>query len=465
MENHGAPTLPLQGVRILSVEDYLQLPWCTVILADMGAEVIRVESLARVETRTMGPYPDNRPGQRFWDQGGIHHLWNRNKRSLTLDLTKPQGVDASKRLVAISDVVAENNRAGVMERFGLDYEALRQVKPDIIMLRTTGYGQTGAWRRYGAFARTVDAVTGLSHLTGYKGGPPVRANPSYMDITAAWNNALVILMALHYRRRTGKGVFIDMSMYETGISCIGVALLEYQTSGTYPPRMGNAHRWMVPHGCYPCAGQDEWVTIAVRTEEEWKRLCQVMGRPDLLEDPRFATYEARWANQDALDALIARWTRTLDKRTVMLRLQEQGIPSASVFHAKDLLTDPHFRQRGFFERYTHPPEVEGVGTRVYTVRPYQFSRSRGSIRFIARLGEHNRPVLADLLGYSPEAIAEMELAGVIGTEPVDAERLRPRPSPPEAQVRLGSSAFWDPDYRKVLALEEQQEGGAHDAQA
>lgn len=454
MNNNGQCSLPLHGVRILSVEDYLQLPWATVILADMGAEVIRIESLARVESRTMGPYPDNRPGQRFWNQGGIHHLWNRNKMSLTLDLAKPEGVDAFRRLVAISDVVAENNRAGVMERFGLDYDALRKVKPDIIMLRTTGYGQTGAWRRYGAFARTVDAVTGLSHLTGYKGGPPVRANPSYMDITAAWNNALVILMALHHRRRTGKGIFIDMSMYETGVSCIGVALLEYQASGTYPPRMGNAHRWMVPHGCYPCAGEDEWVTLAVRTDEEWARLCQAMGRSDLLADPRFATYEARWANQEALDALIAEWTRSQDKRTVMHRLQEQGIPAAAVFHSKDLLTDPHFRQRGFFERYTHPPEVEGVGTRVYTGRPYQFSRSKGSIRFIAGLGKHNRTILGDLLGMEEETIASMEKMGIIGTEPVDAERLRPKPAPPEQYMRIGASAFRDPDYKKVLGLEE-----------
>ncbi|MCS7206655.1 MAG: CoA transferase [Dehalococcoidia bacterium] len=454
MIGQGQTTAPLQGVRIVSVEDYLQLPWCTVLLADMGAEVIRVESLARGETRTMGPYPDNRIGQRFWDQGGIHHLWNRNKMSLTLDLTTPQGVEAFKALVAISDVVAENNRAGVIERFGLDYEALRRVRPDLIMLRTTGYGQTGAWRRYGAFARTVDAVTGLSHLTGYAGGPPVRANPSYMDITAAWNNALVILMALHYRRRTGRGVFIDMSMYETGITCIGVALLECQASGTYPPRIGNGHRWMVPHGCYPCAGEDEWVTLAVRTEEEWRRLCQVMGRPDLLTDPRFATYPARWQNREALDALIAAWTRTLDKRTVMHRLQEQGIPAAAVFHAKDLLTDPHFRQRGFFERYTHPPEVEGVGTRVYTGRPYQFSRSKGSIRFIARLGEHNHPILGDLLGLDAARITQMEREGIIGTVPVDAERLRPKPAPPEEQVRIGGVAFRDPQYRTVLGLDQ-----------
>ncbi|MFN3974660.1 MAG: CaiB/BaiF CoA transferase family protein [Dehalococcoidia bacterium] len=452
MNANDPSSLPLQGVRILTVEDYLQLPWATVILADMGAEVIRVESLARGETRTMGPYPDNRPGQRFWDQGGIHHLWNRNKMSLTLDLARPEGVDAFKRLVAISDVVAENNRAGVMERFGLDYDTLRQIRPDIIMLRTTGYGQTGAWRRYGAFARTVDAVAGLSHLTGYKGGPPVRANLSYMDITAAWNNALVVLMALHYRRRTGKGTFIDMSMYETGVSCIGVALLEYQASGTYPQRMGNAHRWMVPHGCYPCAGEDEWVTICVRSEQEWAQLCHVMGRPDLISDPRFATYSARWANQEALDAIVEQWTRTLDKRTVMHRLQERGVPAGAVFHARDLLTDPHFRERGFFERYTHPPEVEGVGTRVYPGRPYRFSRSQGSIRFIARLGEHNYAVLGNLLGMEETAIAQMEREGVIGNTPVNAERLRPKPTPPEEQVRGLASAFHDPHYKKVLGL-------------
>ena len=164
--------MPLKGVRILTVEEWLQLPWATVNLAEMGAEVIRVESLGRMVVRNIGPYPDNKVGERFWNQGATYHNWYRSKKSVTLDLRTQDGAEAFKELVAISDVVAENNRAGIMERFGLTYDVLRQVKPDLIMLRSTGYGQTGEWRDYGAFARTVEAMSSLSHMTGFSDGPP-----------------------------------------------------------------------------------------------------------------------------------------------------------------------------------------------------------------------------------------------------------------------------------------------------
>ena len=245
--------MPLRGVRIVTVEEWLQLPWATVNLSEMGAEVIRVETLGRMVVRNLGPYPENKVGKRFWNQGGTHHTWSRSKKSLTLDLKTPEGADAFKELVSISDVVTENNRPGIMERFGLDYEALRQVKPDLIMLRTTGFGQTGEWREYGAFARTVEAVTSLSHMTGFPDGPPVRANTSYVDLTTCWNNMLVVLMALYHRNRTGEGAFIDMSMYESGVSNVGVGLLEQQATGSSPQRMGNLYQ--LPHQGSPLSSE------------------------------------------------------------------------------------------------------------------------------------------------------------------------------------------------------------------
>ena len=445
--------MPLRGVRIVTVEEWLQLPWATVNLSEMGAEVIRVETLGRMVVRNLGPYPENKVGKRFWNQGGTHHTWSRSKKSLTLDLKTPEGADAFKELVSISDVVTENNRPGIMERFGLDYEALRQVKPDLIMLRTTGFGQTGEWREYGAFARTVEAVTSLSHMTGFPDGPPVRANTSYVDLTTCWNNMLVVLMALYHRNRTGEGAFIDMSMYESGVSNVGVGLLEQQATGSSPQRMGNLHRWMVPHGCYQCAGDDNWVTIAVRSEEEWNLLSDVMNRLDLAQDPRFSSYEARWNHRDELDCYIEEWTQALSHHQVMHLLQQKGIPAAAVLNSRDVLTDPHFRSRGFFEKYTDPSEVEGVGTRWYVGRPYKFSKSYGEIRLVSQLGQHNEYVLKELLAMEESAISQMTEAGIIGTEPTNVDQLNPQPADIEGQLRMGSIAFQDPSYKKVLGIE------------
>ena len=451
--NPNSKRMPLRGVRILTIEEWLQLPWATVNLSEMGAEVIRVESLGRMVVRNLGPYPENKVGERFWNQGGTHHTWSRSKKSVTLDLRTPEGAEAFKELVAISDVVTENNRTGIMERFGLTYETLRQVKPDIIMLRTTGYGQTGEWRGYGAFARTVEAMSSLSHMTGFPDGPPVRANTSYVDITTCWNNMLVVLMALHHRNRTGEGAFIDMSMYESGVSNVGVALLQRQISGSNPERTGNLHRWMAPHGCYECAGDDKWVTIAARDEYEWLELCDVMGRPELPGDPRFSSIDARWRHREELDCIIQAWTRTLDNLQVMHLLQERGVPAGAVLNARDVLTNSHFRSREFFEKYTDPPEVEGVGTRWYAGRPYKFSKSYGQMRMVAQLGQHNDYALKELLALDESAIASMTEAGIVGTVPTHAEQLNPQPADIEGQLRMGSIALYDPDYRKVLGLD------------
>ena len=445
---------PLRGVRILTVEEWLQLPWATVNLAEMGAEVIRVESLGRMVVRNIGPYPENTVGERFWNQGGTYHNWYRSKKSLTLDLRTPKGADAFKELVAISDVVAENNRAGIMERFGLTYDVLRQVKPDLIMLRSTGYGQTGEWRDYGAFARTVEAMSSLSHMTGFPDGPPVRANTSYVDITTSWNNMLAVMMALHHRNKTGEGCEIDMSMYETGVSSVGVALLERQLTGESPERMGNQHPWIAPHGCYACAGYDKFVTLSARDEGEWRALCDAMGRPELADDPRFSSGEARWRNRDELDSLIEGWTRSLDHVQVQHLLQERGVPAGAVLNARDVLTNPHFRSRNFFEKAEDPPEVEGVGARMYAGRPYKFSRSQGQVRGASYLGQHNDYALRELLGMDTASIGALEEAGVAGTVPTGVESMNPQPMDIEGQIRQGSLAMHDAHYREALGLDE-----------
>lgn len=446
----------LAGVRIVTVEHVLQLPWATMLLAEMGAEVIRVESITRVQTREMRPFPENRRGEQWWNQSGHYSYFCRNKKSLTLDLQKPRAVELLRELVKVSDVVTDNNRPDVMDKLGVGYDALRRIKPDLIMLGSTGYGQTGPWRRMGAFGRCIQPMSGLYHFTGYEGGPPVGFEDNDADVSTGWNNALAILLALHHRRRTGEGMYIDMSMYETNVNWIGPALLGMQMQSSPYRRLGNAHHAMAPHGCYRCAGQDEWVTVAVSSDEEWRALAGAMEQPDLASDGRFADAVSRWQHRKELDEILAAWLRNRDKQEVMHQLQQAGVPAGAVMKAPDLLRDRQLEARGYFEWFAHPPEWEGVGCRPFQGRPYRFSKTPGSIRSVATLGEHNREILGGLLGLSEQEIEQLEREEIIGNAPSatqsgpyqDASRGTLMPA--EKLVEYGDLAALDPDYRAVM---------------
>ncbi len=445
----------LEGVRIIAVEDFLALPFGTMLLADLGAEVIRVQSPTRMIVWTMGPYPDFTPGPRYYDHNGTYDSWYRNKKSLTLDFAKPKGVQLFKELVATADIVMENNRPGVMKKFGLDYEELRKVKPDIIMVTSCGYGHRGPWGSYGAFARSIDAMCGMSNACGYVGGGPVRANTSYIDTTTAWHNATAAMMALHYRRRTGKGQWVDHSMYETGVTCIGQMILDYQVNGRTEQRIGNRHSIWAPHGCYSCAGNDDWVVIAVTNEAEWKKLCEAMERAELATDERFADPLSRHDNQDVLNAIITEWTKVRDRREVAALLQASGVPAAEVNRIKDLYLDPHFKARGFFQWYARPDAREmgdSVRSRPYPGWPFKMSKTQPSIESIPNFGEHNEYVLGSILGKSRAEIAQLYEDGVIAKEPADAEQMRPKPSKPGSEVGRGGVYQVDSDYKSVLGL-------------
>jgi len=447
--------MALAGVRIIALEDFLALPWGTKMLADLGAEVIWVESHVRAGMRLGGAFtafPDNKPEGRYWNQNAGTFCFYRNKLNLTLDLTKPKAVEIFKELVKISDVVAENFRPGVVKRFGLDYESLRKVKPDIIYLSSSGYGHEGPWQGYGAFARTIDAMCGLSYMCGYVGGEPVRANPSYIDTTAGWNNALAILMALHHRRRTGKGQYIDNSMYEVGVTCVGEALMDYQMNGRLGTRMGNRHTCWAPYGCYRCQGDDKWVTIAIRSDEEWGKLCQAMGNPGWAKDRKFADSLSRWKNQDELDKKIEQWTSDKDHYEIMRLLQEFGVPSGAVLNAKELLLDPHLKERDFLPMFKGSKDMKKSGARPCVGLPFKLSRTPPSMRFVAGLGEHNEYILRQLLGKSAEQIAELHKEGVIGENPVLPERVTPEPADLDNLKETGTIRDYDVNYREILGL-------------
>ena len=447
----------LDGVRIISLEQVLQLPWATMLLAEMGAEVIRVESTARNQTREMRPFPENHRGEQWWNQSGHYSYFARNKKSLTLDLKRSRAVELFKELVRVSDVVTENNRPDVMDRLGIGYEVLRKIKPDIIMLGSTGYGQTGPWRRMGAFGRCIHPMSGLQQFTGYEGGPPVGFEDNDADVTTGWNNALAIMIALHHRRRTGEGTYIDMSMYETNVNWIAPALLGLQMRSSPYARLGNAHHAIAPQGCYRCSGKDEWIAISVSTDVEWQALAQTIAQPDLSADKRFGDPLSRWKYRKELDEVLEMWTSTQDKISLMHLLQSAGVPAGALMRAPDLLSDPQLRARGYFEWFTHSPEWEGVGTRPYQGRPYRFSKTPGEMRFVATLGEHNREILGGLLGLSSREIDQLEVEEIIGTVPAAIQKGpyqdpgRGTPVPREKLVQFGDLSAVDENYQSVLA--------------
>ena len=413
----------LEGVRILTLEQVHALPWGTGFLADLGAQVIRIESLDHLQDRKAGPFPDGKPGEEWWNEGGnLAYFGTRNKQSLCLDVTGPKGKEVFLKLARNSDIVTDNFRPGTMQRFGFDHESLAKINPRIITLSSTAYGYTGPWRRAGSRARTVDAACGLSYLSGYEGGPSMRASNNYMDHSVGNNVAFALLLALFQRNQTGQGMRIDLTMQETGVSAIGPAILEAQR-GINRPRLGCGHLWRSPHNVYPCRDHDSWIVIVVGRDREWQLLKQCMDSPAWADDPRFASTLGRWENRHELDERLGRWTVTRDDRELMEQLQRQGISAGAVFTAKDLAGDPHLNGRGFFTDFDNP-HCPRVGPRKYAGRPFRLPGISMAIRSAASLGEHNAGILRDVAGLSTQEIEDLATTGVIATAPRPEE---PRP--------------------------------------
>ena len=441
----------LEGIRILVMEDFVVLPWASMLLGDMGAEVIRIEAPTRLVSRQFSPFPEGKAGPEWWNESGSFDLWYRNKKSLVLNIQSPEGKEIFHELVKISDVVASNFRSDVMERLGLSYGELRKLRPDLIMVNVTGFGQTGPWKNYGAFARTIDGFTGLSHLTGYVGGPPVRANATYMDMTGALNNAQAIMLAILQREQTGEGAHIDTGMYETGVNAIGPAVLKVQQNGEISPRRGNGHETMAPHGCYKCTGEDRWVVLAVDSEEAWNGLKTAMGNPEWAESTEYHSSDGRIKHQDTIDAKINEWTSPQDSYDVFHILQENGVAAAPVLNAKDILLDPQYKAMGFFEKITK--EIETVGTRIHQKVPYRLSKTPGYTKMMACFGEHNRNIVVELLGKSDEDLSMLVEQGVIFYEP-DQQEIQAPPSPDRNDLLARHVVqIYDPDYKKILGMD------------
>lgn len=400
--------LPLAGIRVCDFTWVWAGPFCTLQLAHLGAEVIKIESSRRSDTvRRLPSFADNEPGL---NRAGYFNQYNQGKYSVGLDLATPEGRDIALRLAAASDVVAENFAPGVLARLGLDYERIRAVKPDIIMISLSGYGATGPLSPYIAYGPAQVPMAGLSSLTGFRGGEPVSVGLSYGDPNGGSHGAVAVLAALWHRIRSGEGQYIDESQWEAAIPLLGDALLAQQMNGEQPPRDGNRDPWMAPHGVYPARGEDAWVAISCPDDAAWQSLCRATGRDDLAADARLATAAGRKANEDTIDAAVSAWTRTRDRWDVTRQLQAAGVAAFPSMSAADLCADEHLNVRGIFVELEHPE----VGARRHAGIPFKMGGTPVRVqRPSPCLGQHTDMVLRDVLGMGDGEIAALRATGVV----------------------------------------------------
>ena len=405
----SAPRLPLEGIRVVDFSWAWAGPFCAMQLAHLGAEVIRVESQVRPDLGRRVPiYPTGmEPGL---NRSGYANQWHQGKKSTLLNLSKSQAIPIAKALIKASDVVVENYATGVMERLGLGYEDLKQINPGLIMASISGYGHTGPQKNYMGYGPAIVPLTGLSALTGYADGGPSEVGISYGDPNGGLNAAVAIAAAIIAKKRTGQGQYIDVSLWESMAVLVFEGWMDYAMNQHQPQRIGNRDPVMAPHNCFRCAGQDEWVSIACGTDDEWHALCRAIGKPELASDTRFQTATARKANEDALEELLSAWTHNQDKWDVTKTLQAVGVAAFPSMNSKDLADDPHLNARGFFARLEHPE----VGVRAHTAMPWRLANAPNGVRTPAPLiGNDTDYVMRDLLGYSAEEITELKEAEVL----------------------------------------------------
>lgn len=396
--------LPLEGVRVTDFTWVWAGPFGTMHLAYLGAEVIKVESHARVDiTRRLPIYPDDMEGG--VNRSGIFNEWSMGKKSLLLNVAKPEGMEIVKELIKNSDVVVDNFATGVMNNLGLNYDELKKIKPDIIVASISGYGHTGPMQKYMGYGPAMAPISGLSSLTGYKDGRPQEVGISYGDPNSGIHTAAAICAALAARRRTGKGQYIDVSLFEAMSVLVSEGWMDHVMNGTQPQRDGNHDQFMAPHNCFRCAGEDAWVSIACSTDEEWQALCQAVGWSQLVLDARFSTAQERKANEDDLEKVLTEWTSQRDKWEVTKILQEAGVAVFPAMSAGDLAQDKNLEARGAFSRLPHPE----VGPRLHMGIPWLLTESPNGARAPAPLlGQHTDEVMREVLGYSDETIAQLK---------------------------------------------------------
>jgi len=382
----------------------------TQLLADMGAEVIKVETRVRLDGLRMGrpilgddiaggdegKWPDIQPS---------FHSLNRNKLGITVDIKQPRGLALIKDLVKISDVVSDNFSPGVMARNELDYKSLIKINPDIITISLSGLGQYGPYSNAVVYAGSIISLAGVSSLIGYYGEPPIGMTAmAYGDSNASIHAAFAIIAAIYHREMTGEGQEIDLSEAEAAASLLGAAVLDYGMNRRVPTPQGNRYPFMAPHNNYRCQGKDKWVSIAVKTDDEWQSLCRAIGNPQWSEDEKFADGLSRWENQEEMDKLITAWTSSHTSYEVMEILQKVGVAAVPVMNVEDQYFDPHFKETQSYIEVEYPL----VGVEALYGIPWHLSETPGEIYRVApALGQHNDYVFGELLRLPKKEIAQL----------------------------------------------------------
>lgn len=399
----------LEGLR---VTDFCWLgagAYTTKLLADFGADVIKIETIERLDSlRMAAPYKDGKAGI---NRSGYFADRNTSKRSMALDMKQPEALAIATKLIKSSDIVANNFTPGVMEKFGLSYEEVRRIKPDIIYLSMSMNGSSGPERDFLGYGASMVALTGLQDLTGQPGRDGTGPGTNYPDhVPNPCHAAFALLAAIRHRRRTGEGQRIDLAQIEPMIALMGPTILDRTVNGRKTARVGNEHSYAAPHGVYPCAGEDRWIAIAVLTDEAWHALCAVLGNPDWSRDTAWATSASRWEQRHALDERLAAETRHWTAEALMGALQARGVAAGVVQNARDVMVaDPQLAWRRHWVKMTHPE----MGETVYNAPPFRFSSTRVELRGPAPLlGQHTREIARELLDLDDARIDDLVERGV-----------------------------------------------------
>ena len=407
---------PLEGYRILDFGTAWAGPQVGQILTDLGAEVIKIESRKKMDGARLGrpivseditggdtgKWPDMQP---------VFHGLNRNKLSFTVDAKNPRGLSLIQQLVKISDVVSDNYSPGAMARLGLDYDSLKEIKPDIISISLTACGENGSLRDAIIYAPSIISLGGLTSMIGYHGeDEPLQVMSAYGDANASIHGAFAVLVALWHREMTGQGQHIELSESESVLSLLGEGIMEYMMNGRNPGLQGNYHPVLCPHGAYPCSGTDKWIAVAVETDDDWRNFCKAINHPEWIEDPRFIHIDNRLNNRQELDKLIADVTINYTPSDLAGILQKVKVAATPVLNIEEQYIDPQFIDRKTYVEIEHPL----IGMELLPGVPFRLSKTPGEIRKPApSLGEHNDYVLGDLLNLSQNEVEELIQQGVI----------------------------------------------------
>jgi benzylsuccinate CoA-transferase BbsF subunit len=397
----------LEGVKVADFSWVIAGPLTTMWLAYHGATVIRVESSTKVELlRTVPPFAGRKPGI---NRSGGYAMFNNNKYGITLNLNTKKGLEVAKRIIAWSDIVVENFTPGTMQKLGLSYEHIIKFKPDIIMLSTCMQGQNGPRAGHPGYGGQLTGLSGYVDLCGWPDRTPTRPMTAYTDLIGPRYGAAILMAALIFRLKQGKGEYFDLSQFETGLHFLAPTLLDYVVNGRVAHREGNRHPFWAPHGVYPCKGKDRWCAIAVSSDNEWQRLCELMGTPALAEDTKFRTVLERKKHEELLDEIVGGWTAGQSADEVMMKLQQAHVPAGVTQNMEELFADPQLAHRRHFVPMNHPE----MGKYTAYMPAFRLSSTVSELERPAPcIGEHNDQVYNTMLGMSDEEFIKLLSEGI-----------------------------------------------------